>query len=59
MIAIKDMKMPKSCMDCPIFSEDFVSIFCGITRMPLWDIDTNKERHKDCPLIEVEECEEK
>lgn len=54
MIAIKGMTMPKSCGDCPMFCEGFVHIFCGVTEISLWDIDTYKERHENCPLIELD-----
>lgn len=50
-ILIKGMKMPKSCMYCPL---NYDCISCEVN----YDVDFDfegydKERHKDCPLIEV------
>lgn len=54
MIVIKDMEMPKSCFDCKIrgrLGGTNVSYFCNLVHC---DAKFFTERHKDCPLIEVE-----
>lgn len=49
MIVINNLKMPKSCLDCPLaFGDD-----CCITEN--WISDFSK-RLEDCPLIEFKNC---
>lgn len=53
MIAIKDMKMPKSCWECP-FYELGAEIDRCILNNAYFVIDYNsKNRGKYCPLVEV------
>lgn len=51
-VFVKEMKMPETCKECPIFDEWNA---CGVTGS--WDFidvfDPSKERLKDCPLVEV------
>lgn len=54
MIGIKDMEMPKSCDIC-----DF-NTFGQYCDFPRYGMDVNEyieSRHKDCPLIEIEDKE--
>lgn len=58
MIAIKGMNMPKSCAECPISylsGWEVVYCHCILGVFGLNDIDWMNERHKDCPLVEVED----
>ena len=50
MVVIKGFKMPKKCLDCPMF--DYGTECCVITEN---DAETDGEnRAEDCPLAEVE-----
>ena len=57
MLAIKNMEMPKSCLDCPISHVDEIDYYiCG-------EIGKNvylyaNEIHPDCPLVEIVTCKE-
>ena len=45
-VIIKGMDMPKCCADC--YVDEYA--LCG----NLWaEVDVDKERHKDCPLVEI------
>ena len=60
MIGIKDMKMPKSCRDCPLTYIDECGDFkmCGIMHncvVALYDDERIIEQF--CPLIEIDEKE--
>ncbi len=53
MIGIKDMKMPKNCDRCPLYTywsdgEDY----CGITKEGVMDFLNGP--NPDCPLVEIE-----
>lgn len=52
MIAIKDMKMPKSCKDCPFNSSGrfITENFCTIS---WYSIKDESVRMSNCPLVEV------
>lgn len=53
MIAI-NMEMPKSCDDCPISIYDFEDCeWCGLIDEEVTYL--YKNRHPNCPLIEVKE----
>lgn len=54
MIAIKDMKMPKSCSECPFKANDYV---CGLLDCA-FSCNHFKERNYNCPLIEVITCKD-
>lgn len=48
MIAIKNMEMPKRCIDCKLADS-----FCLVTRMT-FQKNPNTQIQDDCPLVEVE-----
>ena len=54
-VQINDMEMPKSCADCLMMQDEYVS--CRLTGSWEWtdEFIPSKERLKDCPLIEVPE----
>lgn len=55
MVAIKNMKMPSCCNECPMYqSED--SDYCDITGE--WITGEEMERHSNCPLTEVVTCKD-
>lgn len=54
MIAIKDMKMPKSCIRCQV-SDSVPDCPCKGNTLIL---DYRDNRHPDCPLIEIEQSED-
>lgn len=55
MIAVKNMKMPSCCAECPMYqSED--SDYCNITGE--WITGEEMKRHKDCPLVEIITCKD-
>lgn len=50
-ILIKNMDMPKSCMYCPL---NYDCISCEVNHDVDFDFEGyDKERHKDCPLVEI------
>lgn len=58
MIAIKGMTIPKSCADCPmsyLSGWEIIYCHCVLGVYGISDIDWAHERHKDCPLVEVED----
>ena len=56
MIAVKEMKMPNSCSECNLATRKTWNYACSIN---LKDIDcTETKRPKDCPLVEVDTCED-
>lgn len=60
MIAIKEMKMPKNCNRCPFYYvDDRDYIFSSCRALNRCINPTEDTRHKDCPLIEIKEREEK
>lgn len=66
MIAIKGMKMPPNCLDCPFlqfeYGNNVTLVICEVAQRymvyggELYEA-LNTQRIKDCPLIEVEEDE--
>ena len=54
MIAIKNFKMPKSCMDCPIWYDMMMCpiVDINVYRNPV-KADVFNERMEECPLIEI------
>lgn len=67
MIAIKDIKMPNGCQRCRFFRKhnfgnglDYsYSCDLGATEFPMPWIRQMEERASDCPLIEIEQSEDK
>ena len=54
MVAIKDFEMPYSCASCDLkYCKGWNEFHCEFTCEEL-DLHSN-ERHKDCPLVEVED----
>lgn len=51
MIAIKGMKMPKSCGGCRLQDEEY-SICFALCGMSTYDV-RRGFRHSECPLVEV------
>ena len=48
-VIVKDMRMPKTCMDCPLSDGEYG--WCDVDN----SIGTcNDEKPKDCPLIDVD-----
>lgn len=54
MIAIKNFEMPKSCSECMMYIEEWDDQYCAVTWILLYHPEFRKERHKTCPLVEVE-----
>lgn len=52
MVAIKGMKMPKSCSECPFKANDYV---CGLLDCA-FSCNHFKERNYNCPLVEIVTC---
>ena len=51
MVAIKGMKMPNECYNCPLLDgEEATCNIIGET-----EVDITEERAKNCPLVEIEE----
>ncbi len=60
MVAIKDMKMPKSCWNCD-FCYEIDGFHCSISHNCLAKKVTdlpNKNRPSDCPLVEIVTCKD-
>ena len=61
MIAIKDMKMPKSCGECPLNRVSSCSALpimskgklAGWTKFPFGIFEEHCNLYKDCPVVEV------
>ena len=58
MIAIKDMEMPKCCIDCPFLKADTSRKFFCERMMKYIDKNELESRHKDCPLLEIITCKD-
>ena len=60
MIAIKGMEMPKSCYECGFrrtrISDD-ITHYCNLINTNLHR-DWTKNRHPDCPLVEIITCKD-
>lgn len=54
MIAIKGMKMPKSCSECSFKANDYV---CGLLDCA-FSCNHFTERNYNCPLVEIVTCED-
>lgn len=51
MIAIRNIEMPKSCSECPMFHEGLIGHYCRITWVLLNYPQYCEERDKTCPLV--------
>lgn len=58
MIAIKEMQMPDNCYECPFMMEHQTtgSDYCCITGYRIF---SNDKREENCPLMEMEEKNER
>ena len=54
-ILIKDMKIPKTCIECRMVKYGTLSCACYLIDKVMEYEYANKKRHPDCPLIEVKE----
>ena len=55
MVAIKDFEMPESCAYCDLnYCKGWNDYFCDVMQEAV-DVHSDK-RHKDCPLVEVEDA---
>lgn len=55
-VLVKSITMPKNCNECPFYRYwDEMASSCEVFDETKWidDCDMKKERHPDCPLIEV------
>lgn len=50
-VIIEDMTMPECCMKCPMAA----GYGCGYMGIIMTTKDMESGRHKDCPLVEVED----
>lgn len=57
MVAIKDMEMPESCIDCPFVKAEGTKFFCSRI-MKYIDKDNLENKHDDCPLVEIVTCKD-
>ena len=54
MVAIKGMKMPENCMECPLFDGEYGDCnIIGETKA-----DATEERAENCPLVEIVTCKD-
>lgn len=55
MVAIKDFEMPRSCNQCKLYELGSYDgdLYCFLTGENVDDM--MEHRHKDCPLVEVED----
>ena len=54
MIAIRNMEMPKRCLDCPLFDGEYGDCnIIGETKA-----DATEERAENCPLVEIVTCKD-
>lgn len=54
MVAVRGMKMPKNCMECPLFDGEYGDCnIIGETKA-----DATEERAKNCPLVEIVTCKD-
>lgn len=58
MIAIKNMKMPSCCGECPMTYKDYVGYrICPIIGKNI-DYGYSDDIHPDCPLVEIVTCKD-
>lgn len=54
MVAVKGMMMPKNCMECLLFDDEYGE--CNVMGEP--KADATEERAKNCPLVEIVTCKD-
>ena len=62
MVAIKDMEMPKNCVECEFchYDEDYGRYDCVLT-FESWSKEENPyktQKHPNCPLVEIITCKD-
>lgn len=57
MVAVKGMKIPESCIDCPFVKAEGTKFFCSRI-MKYIDKDNLGNKHDDCPLVEIVTCKD-
>lgn len=50
-VLIKNMRMPKSCYDCPLYDDE--DGFCEAQKEFLHLIISNRDKDTNCPLVEI------
>lgn len=58
MVGIKCFEMPNSCYDCDLCYDLISCSIVGVDWEPRYKFDPDKERSKNCPLIEIVECKD-
>jgi hypothetical protein len=54
MVAVKGMKMPKNCMECLLFDDEYGD--CNIIGEPKANM--TEKRAENCPLVEIVTCKD-
>lgn len=54
MVAVKGMKMPKNCIECLLFDDEYGD--CNVMGEPKADV--TEKRAKNCPLVEIVTCKD-
>lgn len=55
MVGIKNVEMPKCCMECRFRRFNMIDgVWCGASQLSISD---SEIKHPDCPLIEIKEGE--
>lgn len=54
MVAVKGMKMPKSCIECLLFDDEYGD--CNVYGESKADV--TEKRAKNCPLVEIITCKD-
>lgn len=55
MIAIKGMEMPKKCVECPMYHQSGINVYCGADYV---GIDNVYKKRDSCPLVEIVTCKD-
>lgn len=55
MIAIKNMKTPKKCSECPMYEQSGIDVYCGADYV---GIDSAFKKRDNCPLTEIVTCKD-
>lgn len=54
MIVIKGMKMPKKCVECPMYQQSGINVYCGADYVGI----DNVYKRNNCPLVEIVTCKD-
>ena len=55
MIAIKEMEMSKKCVECPMYHQSGINVYCGADYV---GIDNVYKKRDNCPLVEIVTCKD-